>query len=127
MAYERFYPRAYGPKHLAMMFFTDIRRRARDFYALRFEPDGVHAIADIYWRTLLCTAALIVVLALVLGLWELFGVFDLLQRLPDTSRLPPSVFNRATMQAIVQRFDARQTQFDNLQSNPPAAIPNPSK
>ena len=110
-----------------MISFADIQKRMRDLYDARFEPEGVRVLADIYWRTLLSFAVLVILLALLWGLWTLWGVFDVLAQAPDTSPLPPASLNRAALQGIVQGFNTRQAQFNNLQSNPPAAVPDPSK
>jgi len=110
-----------------MMSFTDIGKNLGELYSSRQEPAGIRALAELYWRTLLVCAALVVVLALVWGLWQLFAVFAVLSSVPDTSPLPPAVLNRAKLQGIVQEFGARESEYQTLQSNPPAALPDPSK
>ncbi len=109
-----------------MMNFGDILTRLRDGYAGRFEPEGLRVLASLYWRTLLCAAALVIALSLKYGMWDLFGVLAGLSATSDTAGAPKPALTRAQLEAVVQGFKARQTHFDEL-SGSVGAISDPSR
>jgi hypothetical protein len=110
-----------------MMNFSDIPARLHALYDDRHEPERVHLLADMYWRTLIALAALTVLFAVYWGVWDLFDVFDILSSAADTSPLPPPALNHKALDTLVQSFDARQAHYQAFSSQLPPAIPDPSK
>jgi hypothetical protein len=110
-----------------MKFNIDILIRLRDIYANRREPESLRAFADIYWRTVIVCAFVLVVLAIAYGTWDLSQVLSDLGQTPDTTPAPTSALSRSVLKSTVQVFDARQGQFDEFKVNPPAPVPDPSK
>lgn len=110
-----------------MIKFSDITGLVRDLYAARYEPEGVRMLADIYWRSLLSVASLVIVCALAWGIVDLLGVLDTLAAAPDTSPTPPAAFNRVTLKNLVQGFQARQAEFETLGTTPLPRVTDPSK
>ena len=110
-----------------MMDLNDIPTRMHDAYAARFEPEGQRSLAYLYWRSLLAIAGVLLVLAVAWGLWNLFDVFTLIASEPDTSPLPKAALDRGALLNVVQGFEARQTQWNELTGSPAPSIPDPSK
>jgi hypothetical protein len=110
-----------------MMNFNDIPTRMRDAYAARFEPEGQRSLAYLYWRSLLVLTGVLLVLAVAWGLWNLFDVFTLLASEPDTSPLPKAALDRSALMNVVQGFEARQVQWNELTGSPASSISDPSK
>lgn len=105
----------------------DILARMRNTYANRHEPESLRTFVDIYWRTVLAIAFLIVVLVVAYGIWNLSRILGDLGRAPEITTPPTPVLSRAVLNATMQAFDTRQTRFDSFKVNPPAAVPDPSK
>lgn len=110
-----------------MMNLNDIPTRMRNAYAARFEPEGARSLAYLYWRSLLVLTGVLLVLAVAWGLWNLFDVFALLASEPDTSPLPKAALDRGALLNVVQGFETRQTQWNDLTGSPAPAIADPSK
>ncbi|MDO8514406.1 MAG: hypothetical protein Q7S50_02585 [bacterium] len=110
-----------------MKFKIDIFNRARDAYAVGHEPEGRRLLSDIYWRTILVAALLILVCVFLYGTWVLMRVLDDLGATADVSAPPPPALSRAMLKEMVQGFEMRQSQFETMKKSPPAAIPDPSR
>ena len=110
-----------------MKFKIDIFNRARDAYAAGYEPEGRRFLSDIYWRTFLVAALFTLVCVFLYGTWVLMRVLDDLGATADQSTSPPPALSRAMLKEVVSGFEMRQSQFETIKKNPPAAIPDPSR
>lgn len=93
----------------------------------RHEPEGMRVLSDIYWRTLLSIATLLVLSALVYGVWGLLRVLDDLNSVVRVSAPPPPAINRGVLNATMEGFETRSTQFELLKTKPGEIIHDPSK
>jgi hypothetical protein len=105
---------------------SDILDHVRDIYTKRREPESLRPLAAAYWRTLLGLALLAVAGSILWGVVMLFSVLDDLGTSPQAT-LPTAAFNRAALDSIVSQFTARQKALQDMETNPPTAIPDPSK
>lgn len=99
---------------------NNIFNALRDMYAARFEPEGVRTLAHRFWQTLLGVGLAVILLAIVYGTIELFTALDVLSQGSDSAPPPRSALNRTQLTQVVQGFNDRQTQFENVSKNPPA-------
>ena len=106
---------------------TDILNKIRDAYAARYEPEGLRPLSDIYWRGLLLLAFLVLVCVFLYGTWGLVRVLNGLSAGADTSAPPPPPLSRAALSKTIRDFELRRAQFETLQTNPSATIPDPSR
>lgn len=91
-------------------------------------PEEKRALADLYWRTLLCIALAIMLLSL--G----YGFFALVSALRDSGNSsadlypPPPLpsLDRVQLQSALDEFRARENQFESLKANAPTQ-PDPSE
>jgi hypothetical protein len=110
-----------------MKFWRDMMNCARDIYAARHEPEGLRRLADFYWRGVLSLAFLIAACAILYGVWNILNVLNDLSAAPDTSASPPPPLDRTQLDATLNGFEARQAQFNALETTPGPTIPDPSK
>ena len=110
-----------------MSFGGNIFGRLRDIATARREPEGVRILADIYWRLLLVTAFLMLVLVFLYSASSLTRIFEDLGATVDTRSPPPPALNHAQLSATIRGFEARRVQFDDLKIHPPRPIPDPGK
>ncbi|MBI5457572.1 hypothetical protein HY971_02505 [Candidatus Kaiserbacteria bacterium] len=91
-----------------------------------YEPEYTRSLADLYWRTLIVSAFVVLVLVFLYSTWVLLRILNDLGGSPDTSVLPAPMLNRTELNATVRAFEERKAQFDALKANPPAVVKDPS-
>lgn len=106
---------------------TNIFKRTHDAYAAGYEPEGLRRLSDIYWRALLVGAFLLLVCVFLYSTWGLLRVLEDLGATANSATPPPSPLNRALLNETLHAFETRQSQFQTFKTNPPAAIPDPSR
>lgn len=105
----------------------DFTKRTRSVVARRHEPEGIRALSNLYWYALLASFLLIVIAILVYGTLGLLRILDDLNGTPNAFAPPPPALNRATLDTVLQSFDARRSQFDLLKTNRGRVISDPSR
>ena len=110
-----------------MKFLNNILARLRDAYAARYEPEGLRPLADTYWRSVLAIAFVVAVLAVLYGVWDLADVLNGLSASADAPVTPAPALDRSKLEATLNGFQARDTQFNSLETNPSQVISDPSK
>lgn len=110
-----------------MKLIDDTKSYVLDVIAGRHEPEGVRRLADFYWRGILIIAFLAIIGAVAYGIVDLLGVLNDLASTPDTAAPPPPALNRAILNATVEEFQTRQSQFSDPTSVPTSLIPDPSR
>lgn len=109
-----------------MKFRTDMLNSVRDIYTNRYDPEGVHVFARIYWRVLLTTAFLILIASMAYGEWDLYGVLRDLGNVPERA-LPSPVLERASLNATLVGFEERRSAYEALRARQGAQVPDPSR
>jgi hypothetical protein len=103
--------------------------RIRTVYANRSEPEYAHAFADLYWRTLLSLACIVVIGACVYGALLFSSVLsELAASSPvraSATAAPP--FDMTKLNTVLSRFAARQSAFESLQSATAPTVTDPSQ
>ncbi len=110
-----------------MNYLTGTWTRIREQYAARRTPEGVRPLAMLYWRILLSFVLIVVIGALWYGVSSVISVAKTLAGATNTVSLPAPSVDPATVQALVQQFETRQSQFETLSTEPVPAIPDPSR
>lgn len=110
-----------------MKFGSTIWRNLRETLSDRYEPEHIRSLADLYWRTLLVTAFVVLVFVFLYSTWGLLRVLNNLSATLDTSAPPPPALNRSLLNATVRAFEDRKTRFEELKANPPAPVKDPSR
>ena len=104
--------------------------RIRTVYTNRYEPEYMHSFADLYWRTLLSLACIVVAVACVYGAMQFFDALSQLSSsAPVSSPGPQSSagLDKKQLDATLNGFAARADVFKNLQSGSVPKITDPSK
>jgi hypothetical protein len=110
-----------------MNFHLNIFSRIKDAWNYRSEPERTRFIAGIYWRSLLALLVCVAVAAIFLGIGELGAVMQASStEVSGTGGGTPSI-SRAQIQATLDIFSARQTDYQALSSAPVSSIGDPSK
>ncbi len=111
-----------------MKFITGIVARLRDMYAYRYKPEQLQALANLYWRTVLCMLMLVTISAVCYGAVLLLAVLSPSEAgntlVSHGSAVPP--LNRTQLQTALDGFAARQANYEFLKKNP-SKSPDPSK
>ncbi len=102
-------------------------RRIGDTWSYRNEPERLRVLIEAYWRVLLGTAGILIVCAV------LYSSINLLSAL-GRGKGEPTIFSggataaldRAGLQAALNGFAARATNYEFLKKNPPK-ISDPSR
>ena len=109
-----------------MKFFNMLWKELRETLNDGNEPDHIRLLADLYWKVLLLLAFIILVVVFLYSTWGLVRILNDLSVALDTSAPPPPALNRGELNATVSAFETRKTQFEELKTNPPAAIKDPN-
>lgn len=109
-----------------MRFFTMLWKELRETLNDGNEPDHIRLLADLYWKAILLLALLTLVLVFLYSTWGLVRILGGLSAALDTSAPPPPALNRSELNATVRAFETRKMQFEDLKTNPPAAIRDPN-
>lgn len=97
----------------------NIGTKIREIYMYRDRPEAKRALADFYWRILLCSAFFIIIMSIAYGFFRLISVL----RDPGVSSAnaypvqPPPALNRAKLQGALNEFRAREDRFESLKTN----------
>ncbi len=96
----------------------------------RYDPEYVRAFADLYWRSLLLAACVVVAGAAIYG--AIFFFDALPSSNTDTSATAPIIsggsnLDRAQLDATLNGFAARQEKFKSLQTGAIPPEPDPSQ
>lgn len=91
-----------------------------------YEPEHTRSLANLYWRAIIVSAFVILVIVFLYSTWVLLRVLNDLGSSVETSALPRPALNRAELTATVNAFKERKAEFEALKANPPAAIKDPS-
>ncbi len=99
----------------------------RDLYAYRYEPEYMHMFARLFWRILLSASVLVVIVASVYGLSELFSVLRDTGEVAGTGtgRSVPTL-DRARLQNTLDAFHARAALFESLKTST-STVADPSR
>ena len=90
------------------------------------EPDHVRRLADMFWRTLLGAAFLVLVLVFLYSTWSLARILEDLSIGLDTKGSPTPAISRAEISATISAFEVRKTRFEALKTNSVADVKDPS-
>jgi hypothetical protein len=98
--------------------------RLKRAYEYRQEPEEMHVIIEVFWRSLLSLAVLLVVFALWYGFSQLLGVLD------DShegagAKVVGLPLDKTQLEAAVQALEARQVETQTLTTSP-INLPDPS-
>lgn len=94
----------------------------RRMYAYRREPENMRALSDVYWRTLVVVAALVVLCAILYGVTQLVGVMGYAQEGNAATPVSAAGINRTQLEATLSAFSARQENYDALASTSVSAV-----
>ncbi|HEY4520860.1 MAG TPA: hypothetical protein VJL57_00470 [Candidatus Paceibacterota bacterium] len=100
--------------------------RLRESLRARHEPGAMRVLSIVYWRTLLCVAALIFLAALLWGWWEFKATMATLDARNDQQQNQAPILTRKDVDDAVAAFDARQNTYERLKIEPLSA-PDPSQ
>ena len=109
-----------------MKFLNTGWREVRKILNDRDEPRHIHLFADLYWKGLLLLAFVTLVSVFLYSIWGLTRILGGLSAALDTSAPPRPALNRGELNAAVSAFDARKAVFEDLKTNPPAGVKDPS-
>lgn len=97
-----------------------------DMYAGRHQPENLRRLTDLYWRTLLSLALVVVVGVFTYGILTLNRVLDALGDAYSVAPTPAPALDRAKLNTTVDGFEARGARFEALKAR--ADLPSdPSK
>ena len=108
----------------------NIITRLRRTYEHRYEPEYARAFANLYWRSLLSLACIVVVGTFAYCAIVFFGALP--QSSTDTPAVTSSIpaganLNRAELESTLNGFAARQASFNALKTDPTPSVTDPSK
>jgi len=111
-----------------MRLFTNITGGFRGTLTNRHEPEGLHALATMYWYLVLSITGLVVLSSLYYGLWQLVSIIGTPEQ-GETSLVPKGrapALKREALEATIGDFKERQTRYNFLKNNPPR-LSDPSR
>lgn len=91
-----------------------------------YEPEHTRSLANLYWRAIIASAFVVLVVVFLYSTWVLLRVLNDLGSSVDNSVLPRPALNRAELTATIRAIEERKAQFEALKASPPAAITDPS-
>ncbi len=98
-----------------MKFSTTLFGDAKATLQNQIEPEHVRAEGRSYWRTMLIVAFVIVVCAILYGVWQLFMIFSFFDGSGDAhSATPQEPIKRVQLTETIQRLDQRATVLGEL-------------
>jgi len=127
VAHERFDPRLNNLRCLVMKFGGDMLKNIGETIKNRHEPEEIRRFSDLYWYSLLISAFVVLILVFLYSTWALLRILNDLSSAPDTSGPPPPALNRAELNAVIQEFESRETEFENLKAARAPARTDPSR
>ena len=104
--------------------------RLRATFAHRYEPEYARAFADLYWRSLLVLACIIIAGVCAYSAIVFFGAIP--QSSSSTASAISTIsggsnFNRVRLNATLNGFAARRTTFKDMQTGTIPPMPDPSQ
>jgi len=100
--------------------------RLQESLRARHEPGAMRVLSIVYWRTLLCIAALIFLGALLWGWWEFEAAKATLDARNDQQQNQAPILSRKDVDDTVGTFIKRRDAYEQLKLAPPS-VPNPSQ
>lgn len=95
-------------------------------YEYRHEPEELRVLADIYWKSLLIFSAVVIVLLLGYGVWQLTSVISSLSSVSGSSSGSTSLpLDKKDLQSALGGLAGRRTAAQELEGAPVGA-PDPS-
>lgn len=98
----------------------------RDTWQYRHEPEKLRTLADVYWRTLLFVAVLVLAGLMFYAGLKFYSMFVEPEENPLLSSGGIILLNKADLQEAVEAFQNRQAKYEFLKRNPPK-ITDPSR
>jgi hypothetical protein len=92
----------------------------------RDHPEEYRALARAYWRAVLGGSAVLICASLFWGAWMLFSVVDMYSPAPMITGGGGAGLNRVQLQATLEAFGARRTEYDEIKSSG-SSLADPSK
>ena len=105
----------------------DFIKRTSAVVAGRHEPERIRVLANLYWRALLVVFLIIVITVLLYGIFGTLRVLRDLNGPGNVSAPPPPSLDRTILNAIIEGFENRQSQFNLLKTTRGKVIPDPSR
>ena len=109
-----------------MKFFNMLWKELRETLNDGNGPDHIRLLADLYWKALLLLAFVTLAVVFLYSTWGLVRILKDLGVALDTAAPPPPALNRGELNATVNAFETRKVQFEELKTNPPAGVKDPS-
>ena len=104
--------------------------RLQTIYMHRYEPEYAHAFADLYWRSLLILACVVIAGACAYGAIEFFGALpqsDANASAATSGISGGSNLDRTELDATLSGFAAREARFKSLQAGAIPPVVDPSQ
>lgn len=98
-----------------------------DRYAGRHQPENLRRLTDLYWRTVLALAFVVVVAVFTYGILTLNRVLAELGEAYSTAPTPAPALDRTKLNTTMRALDARNARFDVLETRAIDLPPDPSK
>ena len=95
----------------------------RTIYIHRHEPEYAIAFADFYWRGLLFTAAVVVIVVCAYSGWQFWNIVTELGTTATQSQSAPLPLNKTLLNNTMAGFEARSVRFNAVASLPTVADP----
>lgn len=100
--------------------------RLRSVWRNRNEPEYAREFADVYWRTLLAAAAIVLFAAGVYAIPFFFSTLSQLGTSVPKAVIPASAINDQKLQATIAGLSGREQAFQSLEARGASAIADPS-
>ena len=106
-----------------------ITKRLRMIYEHRRDPEFSRPYADLYWRSLLVLACIVLVAAGIYSATTFFGVLAVVSSVnpQGATNKAQEVFDAKKLSKTLNGFAMRQTDFQILEKTPVPALSDPSK
>lgn len=96
----------------------------KDARAARTEPEAQKFLAQIYWAFLIIFFSVITLVSIGYGMWEFTRPLEPAAGEAQLGSGNKALLNRADLQAVLQGFDARASQFEERRAASPVRDPS---
>ncbi|HTR18478.1 MAG TPA: hypothetical protein VMH91_00660 [Candidatus Paceibacterota bacterium] len=100
--------------------------RVKEVWSYRSEPENIHALGELLWRTLLVIAFLALLSSVLLGVHEMSAVTQAENSVQAPTSAPPPL-DPAKLRSELGTLSARQAQYQSILQSPAPQVADPSK